>query len=217
MSPFLSGSGTSNQRTRMLLEVVAKADTLVGPHRGTGGQKARPLDQGLVRGAVFPRNPCAGQKVQLTGLPRPPSDRTAPGAHPDAVQRLDPDFVFRPLLQVLDGELSLLAVGDDVDQRPALRAHAGVLDPVAHLLGIPVVFPFGQRLVGNTERRPASAQRGKRQLVRALSLRTIHLNQRLVSLAVRSVTLAGATSGGAGRVWIFLEGWLGGLVPTMLT
>lgn len=48
-------------------------------------------------------------------------------------------------------------------------------------------------------------------------LRTIHLNQRLVSLAVRSVTLAGAMSGGAGRVWIFLEGWLGGLVPTMFT
>ena len=41
MSPFLSGSGTSNQRTRMLLEVVAKADTLVGPQEGTGEQRAR--------------------------------------------------------------------------------------------------------------------------------------------------------------------------------
>lgn len=39
MSPFLSGSGTSNQRTRMLLEVVAKADTLVGPLEGTGKNK----------------------------------------------------------------------------------------------------------------------------------------------------------------------------------
>lgn len=39
MSPFLSGSGTSNQRTRMLLEVVAKADTLVGPQEGTGEQR----------------------------------------------------------------------------------------------------------------------------------------------------------------------------------
>lgn len=98
----------------------------------------------------------------LTGLPGPPSDRLAPGAHPDAVQRLDPDFVFRPLLQVLDGKLSLLPVGDDVDQRPARRAHAGVLHPVAHLLGIPVVFPLGQRLVRNTERRPASAwERGR--------------------------------------------------------
>lgn len=48
-------------------------------------------------------------------------------------------------------------------------------------------------------------------------LRTIHRSQRLVSLAVRSVTLAGAMSGGAGRVWIFLEGWLGGLAPTMFT
>lgn len=46
---------------------------------------------------------------------------------------------------------------------------------------------------------------------------TIHRNQRLVSLAVRRVTLAGAMSGGAGRVWILLEGWLGGLVPTMFT
>ena len=48
-------------------------------------------------------------------------------------------------------------------------------------------------------------------------LLTIHRNQRLVSLAVRRVTLAGAMSGGAGRVWIFLEGWLGRLVPTMFT
>lgn len=35
MRPFLSGSGTSNQRTKMMLEVVAKADTLVGPLEGT--------------------------------------------------------------------------------------------------------------------------------------------------------------------------------------
>lgn len=41
MRPFLSGSGTSNQRTRMLLEVVAKADTLVGPQEGTGEQRER--------------------------------------------------------------------------------------------------------------------------------------------------------------------------------
>lgn len=34
---------------------------------------------------------------------------------------------------------------------------------------------------------------------------------------MRRVTLAGAMSGGAWRVWIFLEGWLGGLVPTMFT
>lgn len=43
MSPFLSGSGTSNQRTRMLLEVVAKAETLVGPHRGTEETRERYL------------------------------------------------------------------------------------------------------------------------------------------------------------------------------
>ena len=35
MSPLLSVSGTSPHRTRMLLEVVAKADTLVGPQEGT--------------------------------------------------------------------------------------------------------------------------------------------------------------------------------------
>lgn len=39
MRPFLSGSGTSNQRTRMLLEVVANADTLVGPQEGTSEQR----------------------------------------------------------------------------------------------------------------------------------------------------------------------------------
>lgn len=46
---------------------------------------------------------------------------------------------------------------------------------------------------------------------------TVQRSHRLVSLAVRRVTLAGAMSGGAWRVWIFLEGWLGGLVPTMFT
>lgn len=46
---------------------------------------------------------------------------------------------------------------------------------------------------------------------------TIQRSHRLVSLAVRRVTFAGAMSGGAWRVWIFLEGWLGGLVPTMFT
>lgn len=35
MSPLRSVSGTSPHRTRMLLEVVAKADTLVGPLEGT--------------------------------------------------------------------------------------------------------------------------------------------------------------------------------------
>lgn len=46
---------------------------------------------------------------------------------------------------------------------------------------------------------------------------TIQRSHRLVSLAVRRVTLAGAMSGGAWRVWIFLEGWLAGLVPTIFT
>lgn len=91
---------------------------------------------------------------QLTRLPGPAPDRLAPGSRPDAVQGLDPDFIFHPLLQVLDGELSLLAVGDDVDQRPAWHAGAGVLHPVAHLLGIPVVLPFRERLLRKTERRP---------------------------------------------------------------
>lgn len=46
---------------------------------------------------------------------------------------------------------------------------------------------------------------------------TTQRSHRLVSLAVRRVTLAGAMSGGACSVSIFLEGWLGGLVPTMFT
>lgn len=52
---------------------------------------------------------------------------------------------------------------------------------------------------------------------RARGSLTTQRSHRLVSLAVRRVTLAGAMSGGAWRVWIFLEGWLGGLVPTMFT
>lgn len=39
MSPLRSVSGTSPHRTRMLLEVVAKADTLVGPLEGTTVRK----------------------------------------------------------------------------------------------------------------------------------------------------------------------------------
>ena len=38
-SPLRSGCGTSPQRTRMLLEVVAKADTLVGPQDGTAAHR----------------------------------------------------------------------------------------------------------------------------------------------------------------------------------
>lgn len=64
------------------------------------------------------------------------------------------------------------------------------------------------RVMSRRRRPPAPRARG--------SL-TIQRSHRLVSLAVRRVTLAGAMSGGAWRVWIFLEGWLGGLVPTMFT
>lgn len=77
-----------------------------------------------------------------TGLPRSAFDRRAPGSHPDPVHSLDPDLILRPLLQILDGELSLQTVCDDVRQPPALRARARVLNPVAHLLRDPVVFPF---------------------------------------------------------------------------
>lgn len=74
MSPFLSGSGTSNQRTRMLLEVVAKAETLVGPLEGTGNNKEiRGLDSLLfatyskksVIYAVYEGNYCTyGSKIE---------------------------------------------------------------------------------------------------------------------------------------------------------
>jgi hypothetical protein len=50
-----------------------------------------------------------------------------------------------------------------------------------------------------------------------MSLLTTQRSHRLVSLAVRRVTLAGEMSGGACSVWIFLEGWLARLVPTMFT
>lgn len=49
---------------------------------------------------------------------------------------------------------------------------------------------------------------------RWLTTQRIH---RLVSLAVRTVTLPGATSGGACSVWITREGWLRGLGPTTFT
>lgn len=84
MSPFLSGSGTSNQRTRMLLEVVAKAETLVGPHRGTGGEKGEHYVWILLRGPRmslsrrdhafppnrrFPRTPCRpGEEEELVSF-----------------------------------------------------------------------------------------------------------------------------------------------------
>lgn len=51
----------------------------------------------------------------------------------------------------------------------------------------------------------------------SLELLTTHRSHRLVSLAVRTVTLPGATSGGACRVWITREGWLRGLGPTTFT
>ena len=59
-------------------------------------------------------------QTSLTGLSRPASDRLAPGTRPNSIDSLDPDLVLRPLLQVLDGKLSLQAVADDVDQSPAL-------------------------------------------------------------------------------------------------
>lgn len=51
----------------------------------------------------------------------------------------------------------------------------------------------------------------------SLELLTTHRSHRLVSLAVRTVTLPGATSGGACRVWMTREGWLSGLAPTTFT
>lgn len=86
------------------------------------------------------------KRCRLTRLPGSASDWLAPGTHPDAIDGLDPDLVLCPLLQVLDGELSLQAVSDDLRQCPALCACTGVLHPVPHLLCIPVVLPLRQRL-----------------------------------------------------------------------
>lgn len=46
---------------------------------------------------------------------------------------------------------------------------------------------------------------------------TTQRSRRLVSLAVRTVMLVGATSGGACSVWMTLEDWLKGLGPTTFT
>lgn len=59
-------------------------------------------------------------RCRLTRLPGPASDWLAPGSHPDAVDSLDPDLVLRPLLQVLNGKLSLQAVSNNMGQCPAL-------------------------------------------------------------------------------------------------
>lgn len=71
----------------------------------------------FVQRGSFPR---LNASPELTRLPRPASDRLAPGPRPNTVDGLDPDLVHCPLFQVLDGELSLQTVDDDVDQRPAL-------------------------------------------------------------------------------------------------
>lgn len=72
MRPFLSGSGTSNQRTRMLLEVVAKADTLVGPQEGTVCDKDRRealcLNGSLFRCVSCVFSPC--DRLRLSVLSR---------------------------------------------------------------------------------------------------------------------------------------------------
>ena len=46
---------------------------------------------------------------------------------------------------------------------------------------------------------------------------TTQRRRRLVSLAVRTVMLVGATSGGACSVWMTREDWLKGLAPTTFT
>lgn len=129
----------------MLLEVVAKAETFVGPQEGTecdGQTQNRDVRVWMWYGILVV------WWWRLTGLSGPTPDWWAPGPCPNAVDGLDSDLVLGPLLQVLHGELPLQAVADDVDQGAALRTSPGILDPVSHLLGVPVVFPLRQRLEG---------------------------------------------------------------------
>ncbi len=114
------------------------------------------------------------------------------------------------------GDLQWRAAGLWTELGPA------VLHTVTHRIWVPVVLPFRKRLINRRRRERLSFCHSLN--VTTLYVCTVlivehttHLSQRLVSLAVRRVTFAGAISGGACRVWIFLEGWLGGLVPTMFT
>lgn len=97
---------------------------------------------------TFPNKIAFFHSVELTRLPCPASDRLAPGSHSNAVYSLDPDLIFCPLLQVLNSKLSLQTVGNNMGEWMALWACTGVLNPVAHLLCIPIIFPFRQRLRG---------------------------------------------------------------------
>ena len=64
--------------------------------------------------------------------------------------------------------------------------------------------------------RPGHSRRLSLQPTSGLQL-TTQRSRRLVSLAVRTVMLVGATSGGACRVWMTLDDWLKGLAPTTFT
>ena len=128
----------------MLLDVVAKADTLVGPQEGTAaGSQGQRLKQSCVGTLGVCVCVCVSS---LTRLPGPAEDGCAPGPRADAVEGLDADLVLGPLLQVLDGELPLQAVGDDMGQNTSRGASFEVLDPVAHQLRVPIVLPLRKRL-----------------------------------------------------------------------
>lgn len=143
MSPLRSVSGTSPHRTRMLLEVVAKADTLLGPLEGTaarGWSSANLQHNGMILQVWH--------ISILTGLPGPAVDRLAPGPRADTVNGLNPDLILSPLLQVLDSELPLQSVHDHMGENSSRRTGFRVLHPVADEIGIPIVLPLWKRLRG---------------------------------------------------------------------
>lgn len=230
MSPLQSASGMSPHRTVRLLEEVATADTLLGPEEGTGG--------GQQRGSVARGQDWRGTTERLGG-------QTGRGGCPVPRWAAVPDSRVRPSTEGLQGpepmalkawtctrysvHSSRSSMVNSRSTRSRIRWRAGCPRPSARAYRIlyPTEsgFPLyscsrrgwqGQALSLLMSHNPPSSIPLHRPPHPTAPL-TIQRSHRLVSLAVLRVTLAGAMSGGAWRVWILREGRLGGLVPTMFT
>ncbi len=88
----------------------------------------------------------------LTGLSGSSPYRLTPGSCSNAVDGLNSDLILRPLLQVFDGELSLQAICNDVQQGFGLSSGPAVLHTVTHRIWVPVVLPFRKRLINRQQR-----------------------------------------------------------------
>lgn len=85
----------------------------------------------------------------LTRLSGSAPYRLTPGSRSNAVDGLNSDLILGPLLQVLDGELSLQPVCDDVQQGFRWSSSPAVLHTVTHRIRVPIVLPFRKRLMKN--------------------------------------------------------------------